>query len=419
MYRYHKENKFLNINDLPLNQLNSKSHFVIFGTGHLGVVCLNALRALKIEPSAFCDSNPDSCNTQLLNVTVKTLQQTASEHRDAVFVIAAFRHDVRDQMCKLLLDNMKDNGTFEAYFPMSLFKWYYINHVKRPIILSEFEDTIRRCFTEEGNDYNVDTSQVHINQHCTLLCKHCSNCVPYLPVRRHENSDEIIATVQGFCEIIDSVRTLTLVGGEGLLHPEIVKIMEGITKCSKVMAITIVTNGTWIPNDDVFIAMSRFGIALRISGYKDVSDKIDELASKCIEFGVVFFREARSNTFINYGTIQQQINGFKRTYEENIIVFNNCIYISREHTRVGTSILARGRWYLCDRYVILANLGAIDENTLDGTGFVSVIKNVDKQDDRKKQFLNAIMCECLPVCDHCKFPQTVIPAGEQLTCSGS
>ena len=110
--------------------------------------------------------------------------------------------------------------------------------------------------------------QVPLCDHCNLNCKGCGACSPlaaewYLDTGVYEKDCERLSVLSGgVAEYID------LLGGEPLLHPEIVKIIE-ITRKNFTCVVNIVTNGLKLSfmGGEFWTACKKNSITIVISGY--------------------------------------------------------------------------------------------------------------------------------------------------------
>jgi FkbM family methyltransferase len=120
-----------------------QNRFVLFGAGLLGREVLRGLRALGLEPLAFCDNNPRLHGTQVGGVPIISPAEAAHRYRDqAVFVPSVFTSGP-------LLAQMKSLGLSILTVP-ELF-WQYPDTflpfacLALPEAVLEHKDGVRAC----------------------------------------------------------------------------------------------------------------------------------------------------------------------------------------------------------------------------------------------------------------------------------
>jgi MoaA/NifB/PqqE/SkfB family radical SAM enzyme len=125
--------------------------------------------------------------------------------------------------------------------------------------------------------------QVMLCEHCNLNCKGCLLFSPistekYLDPVSYEKDCERLSTLTG--GIIENIE---LLGGEPLLHPEIIKILE-ITRKNFTGPVNILTNGLKLASmgSEFWAACQKNAITIAITGYpiKIDHEKIEQTAAE-------------------------------------------------------------------------------------------------------------------------------------------
>lgn len=100
--------------------------------------------------------------------------------------------------------------------------------------------------------------EVHVAEHCNLSCR---DCLHFSPLAKEEflDIDEYRKDCARLSELFDSeVERLYLLGGEPLLHPNLVEIMKISREAFRYGQIGIITNGVLLPSmDDAFWAACK------------------------------------------------------------------------------------------------------------------------------------------------------------------
>lgn len=85
-----------------------------------------------------------------------------------------------------------------------------------------------------------------INQRCSLGCKCCTSYMNEYPIKERTNVplERIEKDIDLFFDSVDSCGSVTVMGGEPFLHPDIAKIIKKLTTKKNVGLICIATSGT-------------------------------------------------------------------------------------------------------------------------------------------------------------------------------
>ena len=146
-----------------------------------------------------------------------------------------------------------------------------------------------------------------IGTKCTLKCKLCCNLIPYLNQVSY-NTNEILKDIE-FLVKNSKIRKIQLQGGEPFTHPDIIKILDFVSKL-KVKNIDLATNGTIKLKEDVLEALKRNSkIKVRISNYsctKDLREKFCKvLEEKEIPYRLYDFF-LNDNTWFSTGGVNEE-----------------------------------------------------------------------------------------------------------------
>ena len=213
---------------------------------------------------------------------------------------------------KAVIDNdTKKQGTFFHNIPVISYEEAkaYLPEVK--IVISQaIPRKVRKFLEDEGFVQNVDFFTLfqfipryywdknklvtqNINATCTTACNmRCSSCQFYghiAKTHRHLSSDEIQSDFDLLFKHIDYVMEIPICTGESLLNAEV-----AADACSYVYenykdryyVLSIVTNGSVIPSDEVMRSFTKSKTVISISAYPKNSNTMQALINKCKEFGV-------------------------------------------------------------------------------------------------------------------------------------
>ena len=187
------------------------------------------------------------------------------------------------------------------------------------------------------NTQHLEQIEIHLSEHCNLNCAYCThNC----PVAEHEfpDTEQIERDFIKLSKLTGGhIKYVALLGGEPLLNPDIIRVMQIARTNIPVGKIEIITNGIllagmkeefWITckNDNISVLISQYPIKLNI-------DKIFEIAKK---YGVnVSWRKNRYNVFYSQKYDTSGKRDVNKAYEN--CVGGNCTF------------LKEGKIYICPR----------------------------------------------------------------------
>lgn len=209
----------------------------------------------------------------------------------------------------------------------------------------------------------ISTRSLEFNvvEHCNLRCVECSHLSPWMPRSFMELEPFVrdLAALRPFlrCE------KFKFVGGEPLLHPELLRFVHAVKDAGIADVITVTTNGTEIPGqpDEFYRAIGR----LELSMYPDTptdAATVELARGKCLEFGVKFkLRERPAFRTMQLDTANDNPRLVERIYRTCEIAHVQQCHVIRE-----------GRYYKCSRplftnvYLRQKGVSARDMTTIDG-----------------------------------------------------
>jgi hypothetical protein len=172
-----------------------------------------------------------------------------------------------------------------------------------------------------------------LTEHCNISCHACAHASPLLP----EKFADLAAFTRDFEALGQAFhsRELRIVGGEPLLHPDLLAFLEEARRIAVADSIVVYTNGVLLHRmPDAFW---RLIDGLRISIYPGVRRRLDdeECARLCREHGVMLRLQP-------YETFGQTLIG-KRIEDRGLVtaIYRAC------HTATECHTVHDGRFYKC------------------------------------------------------------------------
>ena len=99
--------------------------------------------------------------------------------------------------------------------------------------------------------------QYVITEKCTLRCKDCSHLIPYYREPENINIQKYKRAFNLLIEQIDYLAELRILGGEPFLSKDMEQLVLDYYMNPKIEQISVYTNGTVIPSDNVIKALKR------------------------------------------------------------------------------------------------------------------------------------------------------------------
>ena len=125
-----------------------------------------------------------------------------------------------------------------------------------------------------------------ITTKCTLKCMNCVACIPYITNQKHSSKEVVFREIEEFFNVFDYAGRIEIIGGEPLLHPDLLEIVKKAVKYkSQYGFLRITTNCTIEPRDDLLEYIKNCGVHFDFIlgdygepsiAYTSVKKKIDE-----------------------------------------------------------------------------------------------------------------------------------------------
>ena len=197
-----------------------------------------------------------------------------------------------------------------------------------------------------------------INSICNLSCTHCVQYINnYKPERRVNVPTEIICRDIDIWldEIIDSVGTISVMGGETFMHPDISKIVKCFSKHKNFGFVSFPTNGLYPIKPEQLEGIDDQRIIIALGAYQHVaSEKQLEIYQKNVElvksYGIAYTESRYLPTWV----VPSGIYKFSDDVSYMTAKKQACIMPPRNLQ------IRDGKVHVCDRGVALYAMGAVD-----------------------------------------------------------
>lgn len=247
---------------------------------------------------------------------------------------------------------------------------------------------------------NLHRTVLNIAGCCNLKCKHCLAYIPYYEKKWIMPYEEAAHILGKYFEVVDSVNTFTVTGGEPLLNKDTAKILNEVIKYSKQInkSIDFVTNATIpIPVDVLyFFEANKERARIVLSDYgPTLSTKLDENEKELIRRGITYRISKFYGDDLYYnGWIDFSDHSLKwKTIEERDANASKCIHGAGKYFVINDGCIHR-----CSRSYWRIKNGIIP--AVEGEYLPLMDENMSIE--RKKEILDGMMRQVsVTSCAHC------------------
>ncbi|MCM1242600.1 MAG: radical SAM protein [Roseburia sp.] len=160
--------------------------------------------------------------------------------------------------------------------------------------------------------------EVPITDNCNLNCKGCLFASNVTEGEQHISLDSIRKDAGKMAELFWDVPWIRILGGEPLMHPDIVGILKCYRESFPDSEIDLCTNGLLIPkmNDEFWDCMKKNRISIHVSGYKPTYNMLERIDSILKDHGLPYVILKR-DSFLKYYTDKPD-NDMDKSFEKCI-----------------------------------------------------------------------------------------------------
>jgi len=151
-----------------------------------------------------------------------------------------------------------------------------------------------------------------ITTRCTLNCDKCAVHVPDIKRPGDIPLSNLIRDIQTLLACVDHIYAVVLSGGETFLHPDLDEIIRVCADSGKVGRISMVTNGTVIPEARALAALRESKVMVNISMYPPpLQPDVEKLKAVLKENGICYKHESGA-AWSDLGDFGQRKEGLER-----------------------------------------------------------------------------------------------------------
>lgn len=247
--------------------------------------------------------------------------------------------------------------------------------------------------SQEADPLHMFSVTFVINQRCSLKCKCCTSYMNEYPLQERKDIplERICDDIDRFFDAMDSVGTVTVMGGEPFMHPDLSQIIQKLLTKRNFGLVSIATSGTYpikpeqlIGLDDprVNVSFSNYEHAISENQKKMMYQNIDMIKTTGISYtvGVTIPEWSIPSTLYNLGDSEETMIAKKK----------RCVQPPR------CMQVKNGKLHPCDFGTALYGL----DLSRDEMDYVD-IEHASSSEDLKKQIRAFIDQPYYKICGHC------------------
>lgn len=363
----------------------SNKSIVLFGATLTGVLANKVIKSFNMNVSCFMDNDFNKVGTFLTDKKVISPTEGLELHRDSKIIICINTRKnyeaVKEQLTEMGYSDIMDHAM--------LIYMYHVDLMKRAITPRDYVKTLTPVEVDKETTI-LNHTLVILTDQCTLNCKQCGHLVPYYKKPQHYEKHQIIQSIKNLANSVDRIELLSLLGGEPLLHPDLVEICREISKISNIKYIRIVTNGTIVPSNETLNEIKHSITYFSVSDYGKYSFNKHELLERLTENDILFEVQGENTNWFPIFIPQKN-----KTQEESLRKYQTCVWGR------GCSAVQNGEFHICNYSATGMRLGYIPKEESD---YVDLLNNELMLDELKLEVKRLINRE-FPVvaCEYCNF----------------
>ncbi len=253
---------------------------IIYGAGTYGTLTLKLLKKRGTLVSCFADRKRSG--RMLEGMEVITPEEIPEGFEGEVYIAAKnYYSEMYDFLLGRECKNIKSFLEFEG------------DDVKGIDLTNAEMDAwqMRKSFFIIIKMYSMQGLKINhveavVTERCTLRCKDCSSLMPYYKEPKDTDLNKLEKLIFRLLDSIEYLGEVRILGGEPFLNGKLAAFIRSLSQSPKIGLISIYTNGTVVPQEDILNAIKECGVQLHISDYGIGKEARDRFIEKCREKGI-------------------------------------------------------------------------------------------------------------------------------------
>jgi len=328
-------------------QEDMRNGVLIYGTASGGQALLQMCKEKGIKVLGFCDDKSVKIGLNYGGVPVVRFLDYIKKYPDAPIFVGIMGIDTIAYKLKKL----------------GVKKWYLCNELLDDVDYTKYEYGSGKAYGIMEVENKIDCHEKYMKEDyfyinnldliittkCSLRCRDCCNLMQYYEHPVNYEVDEIIGELRKLLTYVSEINEIRMIGGEPFMHPHIADIVDALVAEEKIKKISIMSNGTIMPNERQWESLANEKVILIYTNYgENISRKLKQIME---------IVEARNINCYCRDTDEWtdccKIADYGRTHEELVNVLEECC-AKHLYTMLGSRV------YRCPFIANAYNLQAID-----------------------------------------------------------
>ena len=259
-----------------------KQGVLIYGTAAGGEALLQMCQEKNINVLGFCDDKSVQIGLDFNGVEIVRFLDYVSKYPETPILVGIRGIDAIAYKLKKL--NVK--------------QWYLCDELLRDVDYTKYEYGSGKAYGimeventidchrkyHQKNYFFINNLDLVITTKCSLKCRYCCNLMQYFEHPWNFTLAELTHNVRKLLTYVSELNEMRVIGGEPFVHPELAQIIEMLIGENKIKKISILSNGSIMPNEQQWKIFENDKVILTYSDYGPAKSRnlnaIKEIALK-------------------------------------------------------------------------------------------------------------------------------------------
>lgn len=384
--------------------LRSFKQIVLWGGSYLGAAVGRKLLSENFHITKYWDVRTDELKS-VNGIPVEKPFASEYDRKTTLIIFCIGNHTIRKSLMQEIIDHGYQYLRGDIFYSGAICKFQ--NGMKltseqcwasmecRPLVCERAASIVRSQNREKKPGERIDFVYIAfiVNNICNLSCKYCFQYINNYPahLKRNVPLDVLLRDTDAFMDTIDSTSSITVMGGETFLHPQLGEFLKHLCTKKNFGFISVASNGLVPITEQQLEGMGDKRVAINFGSYLHVaSEKEKETYYKNLElvksYGITYTESVKLPRWTVPTTL------YKLDVDEQYKINRKqaCIMPPRDLQIIN------GKVHVCDMSLALHNMG-LQDYPMDYMD-LTVPRTLEESRNELRRLLNEPYYES---CGHC------------------